>query len=378
MPQKKVNNMAERKNEAVWLEKYGRWQIKVQVEGERRTFTSKVPGRKGKIEAEKKADAWLATGTRNSNARFGQVWDTYLNRLKETRGEKSTGYLHAEYFGRLYLKPRIEHKKLSSITPQDWQDCIDYAWRERDLSRKTLQDMRGTITAFWRYLKRSRIAFDAPDDFLIIPRQAKVGKRTIVQPQNLQVVFETDGHEVRGRMYQPHYLYAWRFALATGMRPGEVIGLQNDDIQGDYLIISSAINVHDVETRGKNEHAQRTFQLPQLARKVLDDQMNYLISKGIRSKYVFPALDGGPASERNVYKSWRKFCATLGIPPTSLYEQRHTFVSVNYEIPDPLLKQMVGHGQSMDTRRQYGHELDGQKAITASLVDEALNKAMKR
>ena len=65
--------MAERKNEAVWLEKYGRWQIKVQVEGERRTFTSKVPGRKGKIEAEKKADAWLATGTRNSNARFGQV-----------------------------------------------------------------------------------------------------------------------------------------------------------------------------------------------------------------------------------------------------------------------------------------------------------------
>ena len=42
-----------------------------------------------------------------------------------------------------------------------------------------------------------------------------------MQPQDLQKVFSIIGHEVRGRFYQPLYLFAWRFALATGLRPGE-------------------------------------------------------------------------------------------------------------------------------------------------------------
>ena len=369
--------MAERKNEAQWMENQNRWQIKVQHNGERRAFYSKTPGRKGKIEAEKKADAWLASGLRNTNLRLGAAWDAWVARETELRGKKNTGVEHAEYFGRLYIKPLLEHKKLSSVTPQDWQDCIDHAFRDRNLSRKTLQDMRGTISGFWKYLKHSRIPFDAPEDPLVIPRQAKIGTRTIVQPQDLQKVFSINGHEVRGRFYQPHYLFAWRFALATGLRPGEVIGLQKSDIRDGTVTIRHSINVHDIQTEGKNENAQRSFLLPQRAVEALADQKNYLRSRGILSPYLFPAEDGGPASERNVYKTWRRYCVKLGIPPTSLYEQRHTFVSIGYNIPDPLLKQMVGHSESMDTRRQYGHELNGQKALTAELVDAAFQKALE-
>ena len=39
--------MGKRTNTAVWLDKYGRWQIKVQKDGQRRTFTSSKPGRTG-------------------------------------------------------------------------------------------------------------------------------------------------------------------------------------------------------------------------------------------------------------------------------------------------------------------------------------------
>ena len=51
--------MAERKNEAQWIESRQRWQIKVQVDDKRKTFTSYTPGRKGKVEAERKADRWI-------------------------------------------------------------------------------------------------------------------------------------------------------------------------------------------------------------------------------------------------------------------------------------------------------------------------------
>ena len=51
-----------RKNEAVWLDKYNRWQIKVQSDGVRKTFYSSQKGRKGKIEAEAKADKFINGG----------------------------------------------------------------------------------------------------------------------------------------------------------------------------------------------------------------------------------------------------------------------------------------------------------------------------
>ena len=99
---------------------------------------------------------------------------------------------------------------------------------------------------------------------------------------------------------------------------------------------------------------------------------------GIASAWVFPATDGGQASERAIYKAWRSYCDRVGIPKTSLYELRHTFVSINYAVPDALLKSMVGHGPSMNTRGQYGHEVDGQKYITAELIDKSLSLALQK
>lgn len=54
--------MGKRVNTAVWLEKQQRWQIKVQKDGVRRTFTSSKPGRTGQREVNRKADAWLDEG----------------------------------------------------------------------------------------------------------------------------------------------------------------------------------------------------------------------------------------------------------------------------------------------------------------------------
>ena len=48
-----------RTNTAKWVESAQRWQINVQKDGKRKTFTSTKPGRTGQREANAKADAWL-------------------------------------------------------------------------------------------------------------------------------------------------------------------------------------------------------------------------------------------------------------------------------------------------------------------------------
>lgn len=368
--------MAERKNEAAWKESRQMWQINVQKDGERKSFYSSKPGKKGKIEAEKKADAWLKSGVATSALRLGKAWDEFLERERSLNGETSTGYEHAEYFGRLYVKPLLEHKRISAITPQDWQECIDYAYKHgkggQGLSQKTLQDMRACLTRFWKFLKKRRIQFDTPDEPLEIPRHARKSERTAVQPENFRKVFEVDGFEVRGRYYKSHYIYLWRFLLITGMRPGEAIGLRREDIKGDRVTIRHSINVHDEITDGKNENSRRSFLLSDVAKQILGDQKAYMKQQGIVSPWVFPATDGGPAAEPSVYRAWRSYCEKTGIPKISLYEMRHTFASNNYDMPEPLIKALMGHSTSMDTWGQYGHKLDGQDEAALDYVNRKL------
>ncbi len=71
--------MGKRTNTAVWLEKYGRWQIKVQKDGQRRTFTSSKPGRTGQREANAKADAWLDEGIVGTSAKVSKLYAEWLD-----------------------------------------------------------------------------------------------------------------------------------------------------------------------------------------------------------------------------------------------------------------------------------------------------------
>ena len=78
--------MGRRTNTAQWLPNQKRWQIKVQKDGQRRTFTSANPGRTGQREANRKADAWLDDGICNTTKRCSEVWAEYLISVKATAG----------------------------------------------------------------------------------------------------------------------------------------------------------------------------------------------------------------------------------------------------------------------------------------------------
>ena len=385
MPQKKVNNMAERKNEAVWLEKYGRWQIKVQFDGERRTFSSSTPGRKGKIEAEKKADAWLTTGLASGNVRLGKLWDEYVADLLDRFGETGTSYRQPELMGRRYIVPRLQYKRISSITPKDWQDCIDAAYREskarsKPLSEKTLKVLRATITSFWKYCRSRRIPIDYhrdEDGPLTIPRDAVTVEKSILTPDDVRTLFAVDTIPHRGKQEPCWYIHAWRLLVTTGLRPGELTGLQWEDISDTRLSVRRSVNALGEITSGKNKNARRVIELPAIAKDILAAQRQMLQSSGIISPWIFPAHDGAVSEPRNIYRQWQTYCRLHGMTQTSLYELRHTMISINVEMPEALLQQMVGHSRSMDTRGTYGHAIDDFRHETAQKVDTALGKIIQ-
>lgn len=347
--------MAEKRtNTAKWVESAGRWQINVQRDGVRKTFTSRKPGRTGQREANAKADSWLDGGLQTRTATVDSVWPEYFSRLQLTTGQSHWRPVESRW--RTWVQPAIGSKRLESITEQMLQDVVDRALAA-GLSRKTLSSLCCDIRAFFKFSRRAGLTTFLPED-LHVPASARAGERKILQPQDLTVLLNEDTTLFRGKRVPDPYIHAYRLQVLTGLRPGELIGLRWEDLRGRTLMLRRAVNILGEETRGKNDNATRSVPLSDLAWRELQAQ------GPCKSGPVFPI-----SSEQHYYSSWQRYCRSNGITVTSVYEMRHTFVSVAQALPEAQLKRLVGHSQSMDTYGIYSHEVDGQDKSTADALD---------
>lgn len=360
-----------RTNTAKWIESAQRWQINVQKNGVRKTFTSAKPGRTGQREANKKADLWLEENIGTNRIRVKVAWGQMLEQKKLVSEEE---YGKMESFGRVHLLPKLGEKTVGALTEQDMQSIIDYAYRHpqgrnagETLSRKTLQNYANYCKQFAKYCRKSRLSTLELDE-LKIPTAARYKGKTVLTVENLQKLLTIDTTEYRGKQRRDEYINYYRFQVLTGIRPGEMRGLRWEDVQGNVCNLHQAINKRGKLTHGKNENAMRAIVLSQYAIAVLEDQKKYTGN----TEYVFPM-----SSMHTYYGRWKKYQEANSMQPLSLYEMRHTFVSIAKELPEGDLKQIVGHSRSMDTYGQYAHYLEGDNERTAEKLQAVFDGLMK-
>ena len=155
--------MGMRTNTAQWLPNQNRWQIKVQKDGVRKTFTSAKPGRTGQREANAKADAWLDEGICSTTKRCSEVWNEYLISVRATAG---TSYAQqVEKFGQNYILPVVGDRRIGDLNTGMLQDVLNRAYKEGsmnpqatrksrgNLSRKTLQGIRAVEVSFVKWAR---------------------------------------------------------------------------------------------------------------------------------------------------------------------------------------------------------------------------------
>lgn len=276
---------------------------------------------------------------------------------------------------RLYIDPKIGNVRISDLHEQHLQSVIDYGYSKK-LAKKTLQNIRGCITAFMKYCRKCKYTTLFPED-LTIPRGAVSKPKSILQPDDLRKLFNIDSTEYRGKPAHELFINAYRFEVSTGLRPGEVIGLKCSDIANSTVFLKRSINVYGEETTGKNENAQRIFTLTEISRAILNAQREHQEQNGIETEWVFSDEYGECAKENRYYKRWVHYCEVNGIQKTTAYEMRHTFVSVVKSLPEGYLKQLVRHSKDMDTYGVYSHEFLGDSKKTAELVEDIFGKILQ-
>lgn len=345
---------------AVWMEKEKRWSLRCQIDGVQKRFTSSRPGIAGKKEVMKKYRAFMY-GETYENLLFSDAWARFLEYIIDKNG-KTESYINLEKYGRLYILPRLSKKMLSTCGLSDFQQCISKARRtsggSAPLSRRTLRNLKATIMQFVHFAVANGY-MEPLRGQLYIPAAAPSTERVILQPDDIARLFDGPAND--------WYINIFRFALVTGLRTGEVLGIQSGDIKNNVLTINRAINCRNQITEGKNQNARRRIYLNKIARRIISE--NQFRNGRLATPWIFCSKTGGPLSQSTLRNAWLKVAAERDLPGCP-YSLRHTFISLlKNEMPEAMLKSIVGHSASMDTYGIYGHVVNGEMEAASRIID---------
>ncbi len=355
-----------RTNSATWQEFRGRWRILVQKDGVRKSFYSSIAGRNGQREANRKADAWLDDNIIDSNKKIFEISEMYIEQLQESTG-KSHWLQYKGYF-KNHINPEIGNIKIDNLTEQHFQSIINKCFK-KGLSKKMLINIRACLANFLKYCRKSNLCTHRFEE-LPIPKTAKASKKTILTPDEINILMSVDSRIVKEKNIFEPLVYAFRFAVLTGLRPSELLGLQWNDIDNNNrLIIKRGINNYSEITDGKNENANRIFQLNEFQIEILNLLKKYCYDNKINSEYLF-TNKGAFLSQQLLLQRWKKYCISNNITPISMYELRHTFVSIIKALPEGKIKSMVGHSKNMDTYGVYSHDFGNDLAETSMMIND--------
>jgi integrase len=305
-----------------------------------------------------------------------RFWESYELFLADNKARTSEGnYDNNESIGRNWLKPSLEHRKLGSITEQDWQNCVNAAI-QKGRAKKTLKNIRGAISAFNRFAKKNGVIMALSCE-IDIPKTSPVKKKAILQPDKLRILFSRETTIEGGKEVRSFFIHAFRFCVLTGLRRGELLGLKRTDIESGTVQIQRSINKYNHVGPTKTPKANRTFRVNKHMQRELEAQAAMLKSRRIISPWVFPDETGDHAIPATFYDRWQVYCKYHGFRVT-LHDLRRTLISIGRTgLTKQQVKDMVGHEENMDTFGVYGEMIDGEQQEVADALDRLFAKYLK-
>ena len=159
--------------------------------------------------------------------------------------------------------------------------------------------------------------------------------------------------------------HPWVLAgLRTGLRAGELLGLQWGDVdwRGRFLQITRSI-VRGKETTPKNHQRRRVDLSPQLRavlRRWRAQQSATWLGRGdSRPVWIFPSNMGTRLDESNVRKAFNRILDKAELHRRGPHQMRHTFASLLLQagVPITYVSRQLGHRDSAITLRVYAHWL---------------------
>lgn len=217
-----------------WNDNKQRWELCIYQNRKRvHTFTSSKKGKAGSNECIRKRTEWLSGEPTKQYQTVNSQWEKFMvHAIKKYKPEYAN---RLDYDYSHYVKPLLGGRKLTSVTINEWQNCLDSA-RKHDnsyLSEKSLKSIKNSLSQFFKYCRRDGLTMPVAEDLEILESIVKKPiEKPILNEDQMAAIFDDD--RPFSHLYYIPYI---RFALATGCRPGEILGLKHEDYDGTFCTI---------------------------------------------------------------------------------------------------------------------------------------------
>lgn len=211
-----------------------------------------------------------------------------------------------------------------------------------------------------------------------------------VPDEEIEILSDTQVGDVLTKL-RAHALYPIvSLALGTGMRRGEVLGLQWSDVDFAAGAIRVARSVEQTKAGlsikpPKTRSGRRSLRV---ASAVLDDlrehrrrQLELRLALGVGKPAddapVFATIEGGLRSPNALTKEWTKAAVALGLPAVTFHALRHTHASalIAGGLDVVTVSKRLGHANPSITLKVYSHLFHSSDDRAAQLVDAAFRRA---
>jgi integrase len=294
--------------------------------------------------------------------------------LQNCEGQKGTldGYNRSL---NLYVFPCLGDRLLSSLKPLEIQEWIQ-SLRSSETGQRTTQLAFAMLHRICKWAVQIRMLSHNPCDGIKRPSAKRKSIRPFTPEEMKALLQHTSGDRL-------HALYVLGFT--TGMRQGELFGLQWDDVDFERGTISVRRQARDsvgkctLETT-KTEAGVRTIDLTQAALAALSARRVLAESEGHKSPQIFPSRRG-KLIRRTIFgaRIWTPLLAAAGIEHRGAHHLRHTAATMMLSggVPPHIVAGVLGHETAQTVLRTYAHFLTQDSTIAAAAMDRAITAALR-
>ena len=319
------------------------------------------------------------TSTLRSDMPFGSWLDFwYLNYSKpKLRPKTQTDYENNIY---QHIIPELGQIPLDKLTSNDLQQF--YAWLKKGgrLNRTEVYGEGLSDRMVRACHTRCRTALEkAIQDGLIRTNPAVNCKLPPQSTKEMQVLNREEMQRFLIQAKEEGYYELFLLELATGLRRGELLALQWDDLNFDTGELRIERQVYRVKGKlvvsaPKTKASLRTIVLPPSLVNVLREYR-----ERVNSCWMFPSpkKEDSPLDPAAVRKRLHTILEHAQCKTVRFHDLRHTFATTALEkgMDVKTLSAIIGHVSAATTLNTYTHVTDAMQRTAAAKIDQGLGKA---
>jgi integrase len=285
------------------------------------------------------------------------------------------------------ILPTFGHKRMDQINTMQILNFLEMLSKDGMRSDgKTGQLSSATIQFYHRILKN---IFSRAVDWKVIKENPVASiKKPKVESKKAKVYTEEQVSTLMNHIVNedPKWQMIITIAITTGMRRGEILALEwdNVDLERGKIHIQQSLTY----TKGKGyifkePKTKNSIRTISLAPSVTEQLRQYKLNKnkeklrlgdkwnGKERFLLFTTWDGEPMYPSSISSWWKKRLKKYGLPPITFHELRHTSATllINEGVHMKTISARLGHSKIGITMDLYGHALDSADEAAANKFD---------